>query len=133
MLHDMTCYFDKFTHNLPMFAFISSLITFSLGLYVGHKTAVWRDRRKEFNEVAEPLLAYFEQVRWESGNKLNYSNALMPIESIGKVSRRLSKKKSIELEQIIQKLIAYRNSGHFQYANEINKECIKGCRILRLR
>lgn len=133
MLNDMIYYFDKFSHNLPVFTFISSLITFSLGLYLGHKTAMWRDKRREFNEVAEPLLAYFEQVKWESDNKLNYSTALMPIENVGKVSRRLSKKKAIELEEIIQKLIIYRNSGHFQYASEIHKECTRGCKILQLR
>jgi hypothetical protein len=32
-----------------------SLLTFCLGLFVGHRLTLSRDRRKDFNEVAQPL------------------------------------------------------------------------------
>ncbi|SFU81966.1 hypothetical protein SAMN04489707_102378 [Paenacidovorax caeni] len=38
-----------------------SLLTFLLGLLVGHRTALWRDMRKEFNEAAEPVRAWLLQ------------------------------------------------------------------------
>lgn len=38
-----------------MNAYRLSFLTFCLGLFLGHRLALWRDRRKEFNEIAEPL------------------------------------------------------------------------------
>lgn len=35
--------------------YLLSFLTFCLGLFLGHRLALWRDRRKEFNEIAQPL------------------------------------------------------------------------------
>jgi len=42
---------------------IISLITFALGLLLGNWMAIGRDKRKEFNEVAEPMAEALMQVR----------------------------------------------------------------------
>lgn len=34
------------------------LLTFLLGMLVGHRFALWRDRRKDFNQAAQPVLAF---------------------------------------------------------------------------
>ena len=34
---------------------IVSIVTFALGLFFGHRLALGRDKRKEFNEAAEPI------------------------------------------------------------------------------
>lgn len=40
-----------------------SLLTFLIGLLVGHRTALWRDLRKEFNEAADPVRAWLLRER----------------------------------------------------------------------
>lgn len=46
------------------------LVTFFLGLLVGHRTALWRDMRQEFNDAAAPvrvwLLAEAREPSWRS-------------------------------------------------------------------
>lgn len=34
------------------------LATFLLGVLLGHRTALWRDKRQEFNEAADPVRAW---------------------------------------------------------------------------
>lgn len=34
---------------------ILSLLTFCLGLILGHRLTLWRDKRKEFNDISQPL------------------------------------------------------------------------------
>lgn len=35
-----------------------STLTFLIGLLVGHRTALWRDVRQEFNQAADPVQAF---------------------------------------------------------------------------
>lgn len=37
--------------------YLLSLFTFFLGLFFGHRLTLWRDRRKEFNDIAQPIRA----------------------------------------------------------------------------
>jgi len=42
----------------PVAAFVIPIITFVLGGFLGHWLAVVRDKRKEFNEAAQPIRAF---------------------------------------------------------------------------
>ena len=39
---------------------VTGFISFVLGLFIGHKTALWRDKRKEFNDLAKPIKVALE-------------------------------------------------------------------------
>ena len=41
--------------NLGMIGLAFSAVSFLLGLWVGHTFALWRDRRKEFNDASIPI------------------------------------------------------------------------------
>jgi len=133
MLNEMVSYFKEFAHNWPLVTLSSSLFTFFLGLYVGHRTALIRDKRKEFNEAAEPCLAYFEQVMYESQHALSYSTAMLPIDGLEKVKRRLSAKNAKRLNALTVEIISFRNSEDPTKHNRLSKLAKKASRILRLR
>jgi len=42
---------------LPLIVFAWTVITFALGHFIGHRAAVKRDKRKEFNSLAAPIRA----------------------------------------------------------------------------
>lgn len=42
---------------LPLIVFAWTVITFALGHFIGHRAAVRRDKRKEFNSLAAPIRA----------------------------------------------------------------------------
>jgi len=46
--------------DLPIQQFLWSIISFGLGLFLGHWLAVHRDRRKKFNEIADRLYLFFD-------------------------------------------------------------------------
>ena len=48
---------------------VTGFITFVVGLFIGHKTALWRDKRKEFNELAKPIKVALELNLRESRSK----------------------------------------------------------------
>jgi len=55
----------------PVAAFVIPIITFVLGGFLGHWLAVVRDKRKEFNEAAQPIRAFL----------LSQEEALYPAEN----------------------------------------------------
>lgn len=46
---------DKLNHYLPLIGLAYTVLIFWVGHFIGHKTAIKRDRRKEFNAVADPI------------------------------------------------------------------------------
>lgn len=53
---------EEFQAYLPLVVFLWTVITFALGHFIGHRTAIKRDKRKEFNQIAEAIR---EKLRWQ--------------------------------------------------------------------
>lgn len=50
-----------FNTNPPLIVFLWAVISFGFGTWYGHWRAVHRDRRKEFNTVADPLFLLLDK------------------------------------------------------------------------
>ncbi|ELY5800028.1 hypothetical protein ACI00C_000354 [Cronobacter sakazakii] len=46
---------DNFIHILPLIAFVWTVAAFALGHFIGHRAAIKRDRRKEYNSLISPV------------------------------------------------------------------------------
>ena len=78
-----------------------SLITFFIGLYVGNRQALWVDKRREFNQLAEPVIEYFCLMSsWYEKN--TFTSALpLPETTISKLKRRMSARGERRLAALI--------------------------------
>ncbi|TDB57223.1 hypothetical protein [Photorhabdus khanii] len=78
-----------------------SVITFIAGLYVGNKQAIGRDKRKEFNALAEPIIESFDiMLRWLELRSFTSAHVL-PNQKIQQLMRRLSKCDKRKFERLI--------------------------------
>lgn len=116
-------------HNSPLI----SLIAFFIGLYVGNRQALWVDKRCEFNQLAELLLNYYEQVARESGDRDGFSSASLPFDNVNKVRRRLPKRKQAEFVTLFERIAKIKPRWAPEDLDEIHQKAKKMCRLLRLR
>ncbi|EIV9529788.1 TPA: hypothetical protein ACS3VG_003451 [Klebsiella aerogenes] len=92
-----------FNTNPALISFIWTVITFALGTYIGHWLAVNRDRRKEFNTIADPIaVELMQKIRLARKGQLN----IVQISSsdIAELGRVLSYRKA---QRLSQAFIAY--------------------------
>jgi len=81
-----------------MSALAWSAFSFFLGLLLGHRLALGRDKRKEFNELAAPLQ---EWVFWLEKNAIEYKNP-PPSGKVAAFTARLSKRQRQTVEEAIR-------------------------------
>lgn len=87
----------EFLDSLKDWTPVISVITFGLGLYLGNKNAVNRDKRKEFNHVAIPIR--IELIKYiESIEKNEYRDARIKQNDVIYLVDSLSKRKSKKLK-----------------------------------
>lgn len=80
-----------------------SLFTFLAGLYFGNKRAIGRDRRKEFNDLAEPIIENFSEMQKWLERQTFTSAHLLPTSKIEKIKRRLSNRKLKKFERLLER------------------------------
>jgi hypothetical protein len=101
---------EKIIHILPLLSFLFGLLTFAIGVIVGHYNAISRDRRKEFNENAEPLLEYYDELYIELTEPGYMSTTKFPIHSLGKIARRLSPYKGRKFMALVKEIISLKTN-----------------------
>lgn len=124
---------DKLIEYLHHYSPLISLITFFIGLYAGNKQALWIDKRREFNALAEPLLIYYEQVAHEAGNRDGFSSASLPFENVNKVRRRLPARRQAEFVALFERIAEIKPRWVSEDLDEIHQKAKRMCRLLRLR
>ena len=98
---------NEFTEFLKHYSPLVSLFSFLIGLYVGNRQAIGRDRRKEFNELAEPVIENFSEMKKWLEKQTFTTALLLPTANIEKLKRRLPARKRKKLECLLNK---YRTS-----------------------
>lgn len=94
---------NEFTEFLKHYSPLLSLFTFLAGLYFGNKQAIGRDRRKEFNEIAEPIIENCSEIQKCLERQTFTSEYQLPASNIEKLKRRLSDRKIKKLERLLDK------------------------------
>lgn len=93
MLKETTDYLDEIKHLWPLVTLGCSFLTFIIGLYAGHKAALLRDKRKEFNDSALPIrIKLLKQIDLMESGK--YQPPGISLEDIYAVVNRVNKKKA---------------------------------------
>lgn len=83
-----------------------SILTFLAGLYFGNRQAIGRDRRKEFNELAEPIIENLNDVQEWLERQIfivNFQFELQDSKNIEKLKRRLSNRELKRFEKLLGK------------------------------
>ncbi|BAP28929.1 hypothetical protein RYR42_002612 [Edwardsiella piscicida] len=124
---------EKIIHILPLLSFLFALLSFSIGIVVGHYQAIRRDKRKEFNEIAEPLLEYYEELLIQLQHEGYFSTTKFPIEVLGKVERRLKTRNQSEFNQLMKYIIAMQHPENDDDKAVLIKKIKRMCKIIHLR
>ncbi|QPW26465.1 hypothetical protein F8538_06185 [Edwardsiella ictaluri] len=124
---------EKIIHILPLLSFLFALLSFSIGIVVGHYQAIRRDKRKEFNEIAEPLLEYYEELLIQLQHEGYFSTTKFPIEILGKVERRLKTRKQPEFNQLMKYIVAMQHPKTDDDKAVLIKKIKRICKIIHLR
>lgn len=78
---------------------LSGLLGLLLGGLLGHRLAIWRDRRREFNEVAAPLVQNLIEIEEQLAQ--DYLWKRLDIKQVGKVKPYLSDAERKKLQGLI--------------------------------
>lgn len=124
---------EKIIHILPLLSFLFALLSFAVGIVLGHYQAIRRDKRKEFNEIAEPLLEYYDELYIELTELGYVSTTKFPINSLGKIARRLPPRNEKKLMTLVKEILAGLEAGSDRDQDELIKKVTKARKILRLK
>ncbi|MEI7407943.1 hypothetical protein [Pectobacterium aroidearum] len=85
--------YQSIMHLMPLITLAFGVVTFSLGHFIGHRSAIKRDNRKEYNTLVTPIrVSLLKQI--ESIKNNNYQSVDISHDDIIKISEMMSPRKS---------------------------------------
>jgi hypothetical protein len=118
---------------LSAIAIIVSFIAVPASAYLSYSYAIG-ERRKEWNAIAEVLLAHYEQVHKEAEDNSTYSTTTIPIDEFVRIQRRMTASEKKEFRDLVALIVKLRNSKPDAARNKrLSVASSKICKILKLR
>lgn len=94
--------YQNIVHLMPLVTLAFGVITFSLGHFIGHRSAIRRDNRKEYNTLVTPIrVSLLKQI--ESIKDNNYQSTQISHDDIIQISEMMSPRKSKALLAVYAK------------------------------
>lgn len=126
---------------LSAIAIIVSFVAVPASGYLSYRYAVRGERRKEWNAIAEVLLAHYEQVHKhyeqvhkEAEDNSTYSTTTIPIDEFVRIQRRMTASEKKEFRDLVALIVKLRNEKPDAARNkELAAASSKICKVLKLR
>lgn len=119
---------------LSAIAIIVSFIAVPASGYLSYRYAIRGERRKEWNAIAEVLLAHYEQVHKEAEDNSTYSTTTIPIDEFVRIQRRMTASEKKEFRDLVALIVKLRNSKPDAARNkQLSVTSSKICKILKLK
>ncbi|MEG6001050.1 hypothetical protein ABK923_15380 [Enterobacter hormaechei] len=123
-----------YSDTVSTIAMIVAFVAIPASAYLSYSYAIKGERRKEWNAIAEVLLAHYEQVHKEAVDNSTYSTTTIPIDEFVRIQRRMTASEKKEFRDLVALIVKLRNSKPDAARNkQLSVASSKICKILKLK
>ncbi|HEB4092797.1 TPA: hypothetical protein RZ058_003716 [Enterobacter cloacae] len=123
-----------YSDTVSTIAMIVAFVAIPASAYLSYSYAIKGERRKEWNAIAEVLLAHYEQVHKEAEDNSTYSTTTIPIDEFVRIQRRMTASEKKEFRDLVALIVKLRNSKPDAARNkQLSVASSKICKILKLK
>ncbi|HHD7207867.1 TPA: hypothetical protein ACNOH0_003781 [Enterobacter hormaechei] len=123
-----------YSDTVSTIAMIVAFVAIPASAYLSYSYAIKGERRKEWNAIAEVLLAHYEQVHKEAEDNSTYSTTTIPIDEFVRIQRRMTVSEKKEFRDLVALIVKLRNEKPDAARNkELAAASSKICKVLKLR
>ncbi|MDR7940125.1 hypothetical protein RIU82_09240 [Enterobacter soli] len=123
-----------YSDTVSTIAMIVAFVAIPASAYLSYSYAIKGERRKEWNAIAEVLLAHYEQVHKEAEDNSTYSTTTIPIDEFVRIQRRMTVSEKKEFRDLVALIVKLRNEKPDAARNKkLAAASSKICKILKLK
>lgn len=123
-----------YSDTVSTIAMIVAFVAIPASAYLSYSYAIKGERRKEWNAIAEVLLAHYEQVHKEAEDNSTYSTTTIPIDEFVRIQRRMTVSEKKEFRDLVALIVKLRNEKPDAARNKkLAAASSKICKVLKLR